>query len=154
MPLFPDTDARYPHSVGTRQVDRSVWASEVARLVNAHERGNKTAFARAVAINPKTVTRWLAETVDVSEESVRQVATVYGIDPLDLLVRVGYYTADEANRTGTDDEEIQLVVTDPNLTPADKKRVIDYILERRDRERAQGIESTRLMIEALRDKAG
>jgi hypothetical protein len=46
-----------------------------------------------VGVNYKTVGRWLNSSVDVSEESVRAVARALSIAPMDLLTRVGYYSA-------------------------------------------------------------
>lgn len=49
-----------------------------------------------------------------------------------------------------DDEEIQLVRTDPRLTDDMRERIIALILERREREKAAAIEDTRRMIDLFR----
>lgn len=48
------------------------------------------------------------------------------------------------------DEEIELVRTDPKLTPDMRERIITLILERRKRERAAAIEDTRRMIDLFK----
>ncbi|WP_157779110.1 helix-turn-helix domain-containing protein [Micromonospora sp. WMMA2032] len=52
--------------------------------------------------------------------------------------------------TQPDDEEIELVRTDPKLTPEMRERIITLILERREREKAAAIEDTRRMIDLFR----
>lgn len=48
------------------------------------------------------------------------------------------------------DEELELVRTDPKLTPDMRKRIIALILERREREKVAAIEDTRRMIDLFR----
>lgn len=49
-----------------------------------------------------------------------------------------------------DDEEIQLVRSDPKLTEDMRERIITLILERRERDKAAAIEDTRRMIDLFR----
>jgi transcriptional regulator with XRE-family HTH domain len=85
----------YHQAVADRPIDRQAWAQLVADLIASETGGNKAAFARRVGVDPKTINHWLAGNVDVSEASVRRVADALGRRPLDLLVAVGYYRADE-----------------------------------------------------------
>lgn len=48
------------------------------------------------------------------------------------------------------DEELELVRTDPKLTPDMRKRIVALILERREREKVAAIEDTRRMIDLFR----
>lgn len=86
-------DMRAPQPSDTRprssDLDREAWAAEIRSLLSAEAGGNLTAFARQVGVERKTVTRWLGLAVDVSEESVRQVARALGLPVGPLLVKVG-----------------------------------------------------------------
>jgi len=48
------------------------------------------------------------------------------------------------------DEEIEMVRTDPKLTEDVRERIITLILERRERDRAAGLQETRRMIDLFR----
>lgn len=89
--LRPDMRVPYAVAVGEPEVNREAWAATVRKLTGERERGNQAAFSRAVGVDVKTVGRWLRCLVDVSEESVRQVARTYDLNPIKLLVEVGYY---------------------------------------------------------------
>jgi hypothetical protein len=126
-------------------------------LIAAETRGKKAPFARLVGVDPRTIGHWLQATVDVAEESVRRVARATGRNPLELLVQVGYYRSEEVHTPEpahpAPDEEFELVLTDPRLTAGTKRRIIELIIERRERERAAAVEETRRMIELLRDES-
>ena len=131
----------YHLSVADRPIDREAWATLIAELIAGETRGKKATFARLVGVDPKTIGHWLTGAVEVSEQSVRRVATALGRPPMDLLVAVGYYRADEVARPRPQTEEevdevLDLVAGDNRLTPHQKRQVIDMILDRRDRERA------------------
>src|SRR5687768_6627020 len=67
----------YSHDVSERRVDRDAWADLVGKLVTGRTRGNKSAFARTVGVTARTLDRWLAGEVNVSEASVRAVARAF-----------------------------------------------------------------------------
>lgn len=139
--------ALYPSGVSERKIDRAAWAKVLLELLHAETRGKIAPFARKVSVDPRTVRHWLDQTVDVSEESVRKVAQGTKRSPMDLLVKVGYYSStDVSPAPDTLDAEIDLVRTDDRLSPEVKKRVLDHITERRQRD----LEDTRRMIELLR----
>lgn len=58
--------------------------------------------------------------------------------------------ADTGDTIELHDEELELVRTDASLSPDMKKRIIDLILERRERDRAASFEETRRVIELFR----
>jgi hypothetical protein len=154
-PARSGTRALYPVVMaGDRQVDRDAWARVVGELIASETRGKIATFAKHVKVDERTVRHWLAGTVGVREESVRKVAEGTGRDVMDLLVEVGYYSRTEVWPVAENyDEEIELVRTDSGLTPEIKKRIIDNIVDRRNRERAAALEETRRMIELFRDPA-
>ena len=133
-------------------IDRAAWAAVVSRLI-AENGGNKTAFAEAIGVDRKTVTRWTQGTVDVSEESVRQVARAVGVPVGELLTVIGLYEADELVEAGQrattaisdEDAAIRLVrASDLSLTA--KKQLIEMLQERRrEHERAREAEAERLI---------
>lgn len=49
------------------------------------------------------------------------------------------------------DEEVQLVLDDPTLSNRMKQRIIEMVYERRERDRAAGIEDTRRVIELFKN---
>jgi transcriptional regulator with XRE-family HTH domain len=94
-----DTRVIYDFPVSEPTIDREAWAAEVALLVQSEAGGNKAAFARLVGLKSvRTVDRWLARTVNVSAESVSQVARALNLSAVDLLGKVGYLQADESLR--------------------------------------------------------
>lgn len=97
MSLRPDTRVLYAVPVSGPTIDREAWAAEVALLIQREASGNKSAFARMVGLKSvKTIDRWLARTVNVSAESVSQVARALNLPAVELLAKVGYVRADEA----------------------------------------------------------
>jgi hypothetical protein len=88
-------------------IDREEWAKVVQELLDIEAaplveggkpriHGAKTRFAvKAGMRTARTVDTWLAQQVDVKEASVEAVAEAYGLNPMDLLIRVGRYAADD-----------------------------------------------------------
>jgi hypothetical protein len=143
--------------VADRPIDRQAWAELIAALIKSETRGKKATFARLVGVDPKTIGHWLGGTVEVSEQSVRRVATALGRPPMDLLVAVGYYSEDEVGRPSAQppidvDEVIQLVATDDRLSARAKKQIIDLVLARRDREREAERDEVQRLIDAFRQQ--
>lgn len=126
-----------------RRIDRDAWANVIADLIRRLHRGNKSAFARQVGITTRTLDRWLAASVDVSEASVRQIAERIGRNPLDLLVMVGYYRAEELIAApGEPARPLMpelLVITnylnDPAVSRAEKAVFEEFLLMMADRAR-------------------
>lgn len=98
-PLRRDTNVHYAGDVAVRRINREAWAAEIRRLIDEEAGGNRAKFSTLVGSSYKTVGRWLDQSVDVSEESVRAVARALHIAPMDLLVRVGYYQQSDLNVT-------------------------------------------------------
>lgn len=123
-----------------RPIDRKAWGKLVAGLIANECGGRKAAFARRAGVDPKTIAHWLAGNVDVSESSLRRVAEAFGRRPMDLLVEVGYYRADEVGERPAEpaqppDPELDRIRRS-NLSPAAKARLIQRITERRARDLA------------------
>jgi transposase-like protein len=94
--------------------------------MSAHTRGKKEPFARRLGINSRSVTRWLDQEVDVSEESVRLVARTFDVTPVQLLVRVGYYHHGELRQPHLQDAD----EADPALKVIEDSDEPDHVKER------------------------
>lgn len=117
-----------------RRLERPGWS--VARL------------AREAGLHRSTIFRWKAGgRTGLSVASVRAVAEAFGEDPADALRAAGQSTQDET------DSEIELVRTDPDLDPDMKIRIVNLILERRNREREQGLAETLQLIDLMKRRA-
>lgn len=134
--LRPETKFGYDLAV-SGEVNRAAWAEVVQELLDDRCKGNKSAFARLViidgrAINPRTVYAWLDQAVAVRESSVRAVASGFGLNAIDLLIRVGFYTLEQMPTRPTReemDEERRRVIEDPDFDDVQKA----YILQELDR---------------------
>lgn len=112
------------------EVNRDAWAAVVQRILDAECKNNKSAFARKVivdgrAINPRTVYAWLSGEMAASEKSVRAVAEGFGLNPLDLLVEVGVYSAEHLPQISHEqmDEERRRVL-DSDFSEAVKAKIL------------------------------
>jgi transcriptional regulator with XRE-family HTH domain len=129
--------------VADRPIDRQAWAQLIASLIASETRGRKATFARLAGVDPKTIAHWLAGTVEVSEASVRRVATAVGRNPLDLLVSVGYYHPNELQKAEPGGQPAEEPGADPamdairaaDVPPRIRMRMVERLLERRERER-------------------
>lgn len=114
-------------------IDRAAWAALVADLIDRETRGKKAAFSRLIGVSTRTLDRWLAQEVDVSEESVRSVARATGHSAMDLLVRVGYYHQHEVPTAASGeplDPDVLIILrrlSDPN-TPEPERQTIREML--------------------------
>lgn len=159
-------------------VDRTEWAKVVQELLDVEAaplveggrprvHGAKTRFAdRAKLKTARTVDTWLHCTADVKEASVKQVAEGYGLNPMDLLIRVGYYTVDELprisneqideeqravlDRDDLDDEQKALILQELDKMRSTDERLLD---EQRRRDRERRSERLEVLIERLRRTA-
>lgn len=120
-------------------VDRKVWASVVQEILDAECRGNRSEFARRVVIDgrpmsPRTVYGWLRGEADVRESSVRAVASAFNLNPVELLIRVGFLTREQIPVYPSDviDEEEMRVLDHPGLDAEQK----EYILRELEKMRA------------------
>lgn len=137
-----------------RPIDRAAWAELIGELIRTETAGRKATFARHVGVDPKTISHWLAGTVDVAEASVRRVADALGRSPADMLIRVGYYRADEFSSTRDEepaerDEEAEEIMRS-NLPNAIKRDLLKVLAEERERDKQRRLENMRRLIQAQR----
>lgn len=144
---------RYPYGVAGRSVDRQAWANTVSQLIEQETKGNKTRFASLVGVSYKTVLRWLACESDVSEESIRQVARALGVAPVELLVRVGFYAADELAATApaaaAEDPALREIL-ESDLPTHRKQRLIQRLQQMRARDTEREVDEVRWWIDQAR----
>ena len=144
--------ARYPVGVAERKINRDAWARLVDSLVNTETRGKKATFARLVGVDPRTVSRWLNSEVDVSEESVREVARNLNRPPMELLVKVGYYSqADIPTITPREssDPAIEEILAAP-VTERQKAKMIERLQVMREAHREREVDEVRWWIDQQR----
>lgn len=133
----------YSPGMSERRIDRDAWAKVVRGFVDAASRGNKSAFARRVGMTTKTIDRWLASSVDVSEQSVRVVAEALDQNPMDLLVLLGYYRPDEmalAPPTRVDasqDPVVRAILDNPQLKDSERNALVRREVDRIEQDRAR-----------------
>lgn len=156
----PDTDVRYPLLVSERKVDREAWAHEVARLIEVEANGNKSAFCRLTGISSvRNIDRWLARSVNVSEESVRQVARALNIPVVDLLVKVGYYRTEElpdapSRQVIEGDETAIRFIEESGAPPALKREFLEHLERQKAEHERQRLEEIKRMIDLARRTGG
>lgn len=144
-------DAPYPLVMPSsdRSFNRDAWAAAVAELMTEHTRGKKEPFARRLGINSRTVTRWLEREVDASEESVRLVARTFGVPPVDLLLRVGYYEQADlhmSHRPGPEEvagDPALKVIEESALSQRVKDRMRERLYEVRRQRQATEVDEVR-----------
>jgi len=142
--------------VGERSVDREAWAEVVSRLINQETAGNQSRFAALVGVTYKTIRRWLKGESDVSEDSVRQVARAVGISPLELLMRVGYYSLSDldaptpAEQIDAGDDRALQVILEADVPPRVKQRMIHRLQELRRRQAEREVDEVRWWIDQAR----
>ena len=132
-PSESGTHARYPLRVTTDgRIDREAWAQVVKSLRLSEAKGKTAPLARKIGVDPRTVDRWLRREVDVKEESVRAVARALDRSPVDLLVQVGFYQADEiAPPTAPnpyEDPVIKRIMADPRWTDDQRAELVQVQL--------------------------
>lgn len=151
-PLDRGTHALYPVGVAAPKIDRDAWASLVRELIDQESAGNQTHFGLAVGVDRKTVGRWLSGMHDVSEEKVRSVARALGIPPRDLLVRVGYYRADElpAEEPPTAEDAAIDLVRNSDLSLSAKRELIEHLIAQREEQRRQQVAEAQRLIDLAR----
>lgn len=128
------------------------WSSYLRRMTK-RPGWSVARLAREAGIHRGTIFAWISEGTGkrgVTTASVLAVAAALGDDPA-VALRAAGGAADDSEVV---DEEIELVRTDAGLTAQQRKQIIDMILERRERERGQGIENTRRLIEIMKSDVG
>lgn len=140
-----------------RPIDRAAWAELIGELIRTETAGRKATFARLVGVDPKTISHWLAGTVDVAEASVRRVADALGRRPADMLIRVGYYRADEfaaaAEEPPERDEEVEAIMS-ARLSNSLKRELLQVLAEERLRDKQRRMEQMQRLIAAERRRTG
>lgn len=145
----------YPLDVPPRPVaiDKDAWATLLGELIQQETGGNKAQFAANIRVDRRTVTRWLGGQVSVSEESVRLVARELGLPVGDLLVRLGYYTAEDlpaepiAERLVVEDDEAIKLIRDSDAPPSLKRELIEHLLAQRAEHERQRLAEAQRMLE-------
>lgn len=140
----------YHQAVADRPIDREAWAGLIAALITGETKGKKATFARLVGVDPKTIGHWLAGTVEVSEQSVRRVATALGRPPMDLLVAVGYYRPEEvaaplAETDDGQDPEVEAILAAP-VSDVRKKQMLELLFQMRKRDRDRRMEDIAFLL--------
>lgn len=158
---------RYAADVAEGSIDREAWARVISKLIAqetgtpARPEGNKSRFAELVGVTYKTVLRWTQAASDVSEDSVRQVARALHVSPLELLVRVGYYTgadldaavqaAGQATSARIDQADPALrAILEADVPPRVQQRMIQRLQELRARETERQVDEVRWWIDQAR----
>ncbi|MFI6819773.1 helix-turn-helix domain-containing protein [Micromonospora sp. NPDC050187] len=148
-------------------IDREAWAKVISTLIAqetgtpAKPEGNKSAFAQLVGVTYKTVLRWTQAKSEVSEDSVRQVARALHVSPLELLVRVGYYTGadlDAAVQASGPVDTVRIDQSDPALRvilesgvpPRVQQRMIQRLQDLRSREAERQVDEVRWWVDQAR----
>lgn len=145
-------ESRFPYDqlVAGGVVDRGEWARVVRELLDQEAapakeggklrtHGAKTRFAAKVGIAVRTCDSWLRSEVDVKEASVKAVAEAYGLNAINLLIRVGFYTREEIPPGLTNeqiDEEQRAVLELDDVDDQQKAMILQALEEmRQDDER-------------------
>lgn len=130
---------------GTGTVGLEDWPAYLKRMTG-RAGWSVSRLARESGVHRATIHGYISgKKKGVTVATVTAIASALGDEPANALKAAGGATSDEV------DEVIQLVVTDDRLTPQQKKRIIDMILDRRDRERAEERAEVQRLIEAFSD---
>ncbi|HZN76050.1 MAG TPA: hypothetical protein VFC00_30840 [Micromonosporaceae bacterium] len=158
-------------------VDRTEWAKVVQELLDLEAapmieggrprvHGAKTRFAQKAGLRTaRTVDTWLRGDVDVKEASVKQVAEGYGLNAMQLLIRVGFYTTEELPPRLTDEQvdEEQRAVLELDLDDETKALILQelesmrtdderLLEEQRDRDRRRRQQRINELVERARER--
>lgn len=140
-------DRPYRVNVGNDQTAENGWGEYLKRMTS-RPGWSVARLAREAGINRATAFKWISGRTGVTVANVRLVAQALGDDPNNAL-RAAAGSVVEDNQILATDEEIQLVNSDPRLSPVQRTRVLRMIHDRRAREREAGLAETRSIIDAL-----
>lgn len=159
-PRQPDTRVAYPVPVSERKVDRDAWANLLQQLIDQESGGNKAAFARRVGIpSVRSLDRWLARSVNVSEESVRQIARELSLPVVDMLVLAGFYRPDEMSiadqrerehMSSGEDADAVRTIEESDAPPSLKRELLEHLRTQRVEHERQRLAEIQRMIELAR----
>jgi transcriptional regulator with XRE-family HTH domain len=147
-----------PYAVGvatpTLPIDRKAWAAVIKAFIQEESGGNITAFAEIVGVDRKTVTRWLAQEVSVSPESVHAVAGVLDKDVATLMTTIGYQPAATPTRAPTPPQPREdaaiAEIRAADLPPSIKRDLIRHFADRARQDEEQRVAEARQQIAILR----
>lgn len=143
--------ALYHDLVATGEVDRVEWAKVIVELRAEHAKGKTVPFAKLVGVNPRTVTHWVDKTVSVTESSVRQVAEMFGLNAMDLLIRVGFYSnAERYSVPEKDEPEVDdelAMILDADVDDITKQLMIERLYALREQDKQRRVADLRWTIE-------
>jgi transcriptional regulator with XRE-family HTH domain len=134
---------------------RQIWATYIRTVREATGMG-RPELARRLGVDPATVWRWEQGKQKPEQPDIPMaVANLFGLDADEVLVAAGLKVGTEppARPEPEFDAELEAVRTDPDLDPDTKVRIVDLILERREREREQGLAETRRLIDLMKRRA-
>jgi hypothetical protein len=173
-------ESRFPYDqlVDSGMVDRGAWARVVRELLDQEAapateggkpriHGAKTRFAAKVGVAVRTVDSWLRSEVDVKEASVKAVAEAFGLNAINLLIRVGFYTREQmpaglSNEQIDEEQRVVLELSDIGdlqkamiLQALEEMRQVDERIldEQRTRDRRRRQERVTELIERARRSA-
>lgn len=110
---------------------------------------NKAEMARRLGVDRGTIHRWeTGQNKPESAELVASFARITGVDLDESLAAAGLVPGVDApaEPTRERDEEVELVRSDPTLSPNMKVRIVKMILDRRERD----LEETRRIIDLFK----
>lgn len=107
-------------------------------------------LARESNVHRATIFKYIkGEKAGVTVATVKAIAAALGDDPANALRAAGTVAPD----VDPADEELELVRSDPDLTPELKVLIADIIMEHRAREREAALAETRRLIELMKRRA-
>lgn len=159
MSLPRDIRVPYPLAVSERKVDREEWSDEVGRLVEQEAAGNKSAFARLVGVSVKTVDRWLAGEVNVSQESVQAVCDALNLPAGPMLVKLGLIREQDIPSSGpaqlvAEDQAAIEMIQGADITPALKRELLAHLRDQQGQHERQRLAEIERMIQLARRTRG
>lgn len=103
--------------------------------IDPDQRGASATLARRADIAESQINRWLKQGHQPSIENLRKIAPILRVDVLELLVRAGHISADEAIAAGPAEtlRAEEAIVADSGLADRDKRILLATLAEMRQR---------------------